>query len=102
MTTQKTLKKRIRARMQQTGERYTQARDALLAGDVDDSPAAVDVRGIVRKINQRSARVRILGVRVLPVQQRGRRGPNSRDRKSKESWGLPSRHPATDRIPNSP
>ena len=26
MTTQKTLKKRIRARMQQTGERYTQAR----------------------------------------------------------------------------
>lgn len=61
MTTQKTLKKRICARMEQTGERYTQARDALLAGDVGEEATIARARAVVLKVNQRSARVRIIG-----------------------------------------
>lgn len=61
MTTQKTLKKRIRARMRQTGERHTQARDALLARDDSDTPTAIEACAIVLKVNQRSARIRIVG-----------------------------------------
>jgi hypothetical protein len=61
MTTQKTLKQRVRARMAETGERYTQARDAMLGAEPTDSQAVTDVEAIVLKVNQRSARVRLIG-----------------------------------------
>lgn len=62
MTQQKTLKTLIRARMAGTGERYTQARAALLGGtqDVGDD-LAVQVEAIVLKVGRRSARVRLFG-----------------------------------------
>ncbi|HJK89938.1 MAG TPA: hypothetical protein RMH85_16920 [Polyangiaceae bacterium LLY-WYZ-15_(1-7)] len=43
--------------MKQTGERYTQARDALLTGDNAGAPASVVARAVMLKVNQRSARI---------------------------------------------
>lgn len=60
MTTQKTLKQRIRARMAETGERYTQARAAIL-GQATDDERPTPAEAVVLKVNQRSARVRVLG-----------------------------------------
>jgi len=60
MTTQKSLKRRIRARMAQTGERYTEARAALL-GEPTKGEHAERVEAVVLKVNQRSARVRVIG-----------------------------------------
>jgi hypothetical protein len=61
MTKQKALKRRIRVRMQRTGERYTQARAALLAKDDEPGPATGLVRAVVLKVQTRSARVRFFG-----------------------------------------
>ncbi len=64
MTSNKDLKKHIRARMERTGESYTAARQQLLrAREVPDDAAACDetVEMIVLKVNQRSARVRAVG-----------------------------------------
>lgn len=64
MTTQKDLKKRIRARMARTGERYAAAREHVLRErDESHEGVAVDevVEATVLKTNQRSARVRVLG-----------------------------------------
>ena len=63
MTTQKDLKKRIRARMDRTGERYTTARTHVLREQGEMDGVAVDevVEAAVLKSNARSARVRVLG-----------------------------------------
>lgn len=61
MTTQTTFKRRIRARMLETGENYTTARAALLAPESVSTDGPSRVQAVVLKINARSARVRVLG-----------------------------------------
>lgn len=70
MTAQKDLKKIIRARQQKTGESYTTARAHVLRDRAQprapEAPAyselaSARVEAVVLKVNQRSARVRILG-----------------------------------------
>ena len=55
MTQKKSLKRRVRARMAETGERYTEAREAV----VGTRPEGRDA--IVLKVNKVSARVRLVG-----------------------------------------
>ena len=63
MTNQRTFKRRVRARMAQTGERYTEARAAML--ELSPVPAsaivAERVEAVVLRCNARSLRVRFLG-----------------------------------------
>ena len=64
MTAHKDLKKRIRARMARTGERYAAAREHVLRErEESEDGVAVDeiVEAAVLKVNERSARVRVLG-----------------------------------------
>lgn len=63
MTDQRTFKRRVRARMAQTGERYTEARAAMFELSPAAEPAAVAARmeAVVLRRNARSLRVRILG-----------------------------------------
>lgn len=64
MTAHKDLKKRIRARMARTGERYAAAREHLLRErEQAQDGVAVDevVQAAVLKVSERSARVRVLG-----------------------------------------
>lgn len=69
MTAQRDLKNLIRARQAKTGESYTTAGQhilrerAVLLGPGDDAGTKVPERvdAVVLKVNQRSARVRVLG-----------------------------------------
>jgi len=61
MTEQKTLKRRVRMRMAQTGESYTQARAAIVGTQAESDAAPTEVEAIVLKLNQKSARVRFVG-----------------------------------------
>jgi tetratricopeptide (TPR) repeat protein len=63
MTDQRTFKRRVRARMAQTGERYTEARAAMFERSPAAQPAAVtaQIEAVVLRCNSRSLRVRILG-----------------------------------------
>ena len=64
MTAQKDLKKRIRARMARTGESYTAAREHVLRAREetnDATPCDETVEAALLKVNERSARVRVLG-----------------------------------------
>jgi hypothetical protein len=63
MTDQRTFKRRVRARMAQTGERYTEARAAMFERSPAADPATVTARmeAVVLRCNTRSLRVRILG-----------------------------------------
>lgn len=63
MTDQRTFKRRVRARMAQTGERYTVARAAMFERSPAAQPAAAtaQIEAVVLRCNSRSLRVRILG-----------------------------------------
>ena len=69
MTSQKDLKKIIRARQQKTGESYTTARAHVMRDrsqilgidETDPGPSLATVEATVLKVNDQSARIRILG-----------------------------------------